>query len=163
MASLCHLWFATTNVSYRFPIFETSATALCGTTRIELITLRYFIYIYIDIHNYAYIYVCNCMCIYTYIYIYIYTYIHIYIYIYTYIHICIYIYIILCVWILCLSTCRFPKRWEFWRKKSPGSEEEDFATFGEGPGFPCRHGGSPAGWFAMEHPLKMDGFWGTNI
>ena len=32
MASLCHLWFTTTNLSYRFPIFETSATALCGTT-----------------------------------------------------------------------------------------------------------------------------------
>jgi len=32
VASLCHLWFTTTNLSYRFPIFETSATALCGTT-----------------------------------------------------------------------------------------------------------------------------------
>ena len=31
MASLCHP-FTTTNLSYRFPIFETSATALCGTT-----------------------------------------------------------------------------------------------------------------------------------
>ena len=30
--SLCHSWFTTTNLSYRFPIFETSATALCGTT-----------------------------------------------------------------------------------------------------------------------------------
>ena len=30
--SLCHPWFTTTNLSYRFPIFETSATALCGTT-----------------------------------------------------------------------------------------------------------------------------------
>ena len=29
--SLCHPWFTTTNLSYRFPIFETSATALCGT------------------------------------------------------------------------------------------------------------------------------------
>ena len=35
MASLCHPWFATTNLSYRFPIFETSATALCGTTGIR--------------------------------------------------------------------------------------------------------------------------------
>ena len=34
MASLCHPWFTTTNLSYRFPIFETSATALCGTTGI---------------------------------------------------------------------------------------------------------------------------------
>ena len=33
MDSLCHPWFTTTNLSYRFPIFETSATALCGTTR----------------------------------------------------------------------------------------------------------------------------------
>ena len=30
--SLCHPWFTTTNLSYRFPVFETSATALCGTT-----------------------------------------------------------------------------------------------------------------------------------
>ena len=30
--SLCHPWFTTINLSYRFPIFETSATALCGTT-----------------------------------------------------------------------------------------------------------------------------------
>ena len=30
--SLCHPWFTTTHLSYRFLIFETSATALCGTT-----------------------------------------------------------------------------------------------------------------------------------
>ena len=30
--SLCHPWVTTTNPSYRFPILETSATALCGTT-----------------------------------------------------------------------------------------------------------------------------------
>ena len=29
---LCHRWLTTTNLSYRFPILETSATALCGTT-----------------------------------------------------------------------------------------------------------------------------------
>ena len=34
MDSLCHPWFTTTNFSYRFPILETSATALCGTTGI---------------------------------------------------------------------------------------------------------------------------------
>ena len=34
MDSLCHPWFTTANLSYRFPIFETSATALCGTTGI---------------------------------------------------------------------------------------------------------------------------------
>ena len=33
--SLCHPWFTTTNLSCRFPIFETSATALCGTTGIS--------------------------------------------------------------------------------------------------------------------------------
>ena len=47
MALLCHPWFATTNLSYRFPIFETSATALCGTTGI-------------------YIYITICICIHTY-------------------------------------------------------------------------------------------------
>ena len=36
MASLCHPWFAATNLSYRFPIFETSAAALCGTTGISI-------------------------------------------------------------------------------------------------------------------------------
>ena len=30
--SLCHPWFTTTKLSYRFPVFETSATALRGTT-----------------------------------------------------------------------------------------------------------------------------------
>ena len=35
MDSLCHPWFTTTNLSSRFPIFETSATALCGTTGIH--------------------------------------------------------------------------------------------------------------------------------
>ena len=38
MASLCHPWFTTTTFSYRFPIFETSATALCGTTGIYIYT-----------------------------------------------------------------------------------------------------------------------------
>ena len=32
MDSLCHPGVTATNLSYRFPIFETSATALCGTT-----------------------------------------------------------------------------------------------------------------------------------
>ena len=35
--SLFHPWLTTTNLSYRFPIFETSATALCGTTGIRFI------------------------------------------------------------------------------------------------------------------------------
>jgi hypothetical protein len=34
--SCCHPRFTTTNRSYRFPIFETSATALCGTTGIYI-------------------------------------------------------------------------------------------------------------------------------
>ena len=34
--SLCHPWFTTTNLSSRFSIFETSATALCGTTGISI-------------------------------------------------------------------------------------------------------------------------------
>ena len=34
VGSLCHPWFTTTNRSYRFSIFETSATTLCGTTGI---------------------------------------------------------------------------------------------------------------------------------
>ena len=32
MGLLCHPYITTVNLSYRFPIFETSATALCGTT-----------------------------------------------------------------------------------------------------------------------------------
>ena len=43
--SLCHPWFTTTNLSYRFPIFETSATALCGTTGIIHNTLYIYIYV----------------------------------------------------------------------------------------------------------------------
>ena len=37
MSLLCRPWFATTNFSDRFPILETSATALCGTTGTMLI------------------------------------------------------------------------------------------------------------------------------
>ena len=32
--SLCHPGFTTTDLSYRFPVFGTSAAALCGTTGI---------------------------------------------------------------------------------------------------------------------------------
>ena len=35
MFSLCHPWFTTTNLSYTFPILETSATASCGSTGIK--------------------------------------------------------------------------------------------------------------------------------
>ena len=33
--SISGLWFTATNLSYRFPIFETSAAALCGTTGMD--------------------------------------------------------------------------------------------------------------------------------
>ena len=43
MFLLCHPWFTTTNLSYTFPIFETSATASCGTTGSGIsFTIRYF-------------------------------------------------------------------------------------------------------------------------
>ena len=41
MASLCHPWCTTTNLSYWFPIFETSAPALCGTNGISFGFLWY--------------------------------------------------------------------------------------------------------------------------
>ena len=52
MDSLCHPWFTATNLSYRFPIFETSAAALCGTTgkRFELYIRHYILCIYIYIY-----------------------------------------------------------------------------------------------------------------
>ena len=40
--SLCHPWFTTTNISYRFPIFETSATASCGTTGLSFLNISYY-------------------------------------------------------------------------------------------------------------------------
>ena len=43
--SLCHPRLTTTNLPYRFPIFETSATALCGTTGIHMISQVYISYI----------------------------------------------------------------------------------------------------------------------
>ena len=75
--SPCHPWVTTTNLSYRFLIFETSATALCGTTGTHAWkhakTKNVYIYItYMYIYNYIYI---------TYVYIY-----NIYVYKYIYIH-----------------------------------------------------------------------------
>ena len=57
MASLCHPWFTTTNLSYRFPIFETSATALCGTTgkHTDIYTFTY-VYIHTRIQTYIHPY-----------------------------------------------------------------------------------------------------------
>ena len=79
MDSLCHLWFTTANLSslsYRCPIFKTSATALRGTTDWNILMCMC-IYIYIHIYMcvcgiYVYmcvyvcicIYVCKCICIY---------------------------------------------------------------------------------------------------
>ena len=79
--------------SYRFPIFETSATALWGTTGIHTYTHTHiciYIYIYLFIHEY--IYMCICICIYTYAQTYIYIY-NLYIYIYTYTYTYTYTYI----------------------------------------------------------------------
>ena len=48
MGSLCLPCVTTTHLSYRFPIFETSATTLCGTTNTSyyhIIILSYYIYI----------------------------------------------------------------------------------------------------------------------
>ena len=45
MFSLWQLWLTTTNLSYTFPIFETSATASCGSS-MYIKTMKY-IYIYI--------------------------------------------------------------------------------------------------------------------
>ena len=55
MDSLCHPGFTTTNLSYRFPIFETSATAFCGTTGIYVL----FVYMY-NMFLYVYIYINMC-------------------------------------------------------------------------------------------------------
>ena len=64
--SLCHPWFTTTNLSYRFPIFETSTTALCGTTGI---TILYYMLLYYIIFVFSSLYLTE----YVYIYIYIHT------------------------------------------------------------------------------------------
>ena len=55
MDSLCHPRFTTTNLSYRFPIFETSATALCCTTGIICIYICNYSLLYIKIHRLLYI------------------------------------------------------------------------------------------------------------
>ena len=58
MDSLCHPWFTTTKLSYRFPIFETSATALCGTTGIFVYMHTCHIYIHIRTQR-TYVYLLN--------------------------------------------------------------------------------------------------------
>ena len=42
MFLIWHLWLTTTNLSYRFYIFETSATASCGSTCISIVISRVF-------------------------------------------------------------------------------------------------------------------------
>ena len=51
--SAIHPWFTTTNLSYRLSIFETSATALCGTTGIYIYTRTYRIHV----HHFLQLYV----------------------------------------------------------------------------------------------------------
>ena len=90
--SLCHLWFTTANLSslsYRCPIFKTSATALRGTTDWNILMCMC-IYIYIHIYNMCVcvwnicIYVC--ICVYMYICMQMHLYIYIYINMYRYNH-----------------------------------------------------------------------------
>ena len=49
MFSLCHPWFTTTNLSYTFPILETSATASCGSTGI-IYFLKVCVCVNFDVH-----------------------------------------------------------------------------------------------------------------
>ena len=46
MFLLWHPWLTTTNLSYSFPLLETSATALCGTTGISLMFLYLYTYFF---------------------------------------------------------------------------------------------------------------------
>ena len=64
--SPCHPWFTTTSLSYRFPIFETSASALCGTIlaydfmifrSVHSVYLNVFLWIYMIGTFYIYIYI----------------------------------------------------------------------------------------------------------
>ena len=66
---LCHPWFTETNLSYRFPIFDTSATALCSTTDMYIyIYNNNFTILSLSISMYIYIYVCVHMIISLYVY-----------------------------------------------------------------------------------------------
>ena len=46
MFLLCHRWLTTTNLSYSFLFFETSATALCGTTGRSTTCCNHAIYVF---------------------------------------------------------------------------------------------------------------------
>ena len=104
MASLCHPWFTTTNLSYRFPIFETSATALRGTTAIYILYILYiYIYYYYIILYILYYTILYYTILYYIILYYIILYYIILYYIYIYYIILYYIllyYIILCCYII---------------------------------------------------------------
>ena len=52
MFSLCHPWFTTTNLSYTFPILETSATASCGSTGTVLYGIISFHIVYMFRYRY---------------------------------------------------------------------------------------------------------------
>ena len=103
MASLCHAWFTTTNLSYRFPILKLppppcAVLLVCNLISTPLKRHTHTqIYIYICIYIHTYIHTQIYIYIYIYIYMYLHTYIHtytnIYIYIFTYIHTYIHSYI----------------------------------------------------------------------
>ena len=110
MDSLCHPWFTTANLSYRFPIFETSATALCGTTgscswswscSVVQLQLSSYLPIYKSVYLFVFLftYLSICLSIY-YLSVYLSFFLSISIYIYPYLSISIYIY-------LYLSICKF--------------------------------------------------------
>ena len=105
--SPCQPWFTTTNLSYRFPIFETSATALCGTTGMEhdvlksfphgckltgSLSLSLFLFLsrlsnLVDVLSWSFLTLYGIDHVHSYP-----SSIYIYIYMYIYIYICIYIY-----------------------------------------------------------------------
>ena len=113
MASLCHAWFTTTNLSYRFPILKLPpppcavllvcnliSTPLKRHTHTQIYIYIYvFTYIHTYIHKYIYIYVFTYIhtYIHKYIYIYLHTYIHTFIHTYIHTYISIYIYTYLSV------------------------------------------------------------------
>jgi len=86
--SLCHPWFTTTNLSYRFPILKLSPPP-CAVL-LEISMNHEYMYQYINIYTHIYIY--------AFIYIYIFTFIYIYIYTNTQTHKHTYIYIYICAW-----------------------------------------------------------------
>ena len=110
MGSPCHSWFTTTNLSYRFSIFETSATALCGTTgNIHIHTGIYIIYIYVYICIYIYHYLSLSIIIYHYLSLSIYLSFYLPIYLSIYLSTYLPIYLSTCLPVyLSIYLCIFP-------------------------------------------------------